>query len=114
MERLTSLRSCPKTSSVYKITSTLIREIAVNPKMIGIWQWGDTEPIVDNHTPIVSEELFLKAWQLANDNKKPKGRTINFEPLQWSGLLYCMNHLEPHKVSSLNSKERYVCQRDYL
>lgn len=31
-----------------------------------------------------------------------------------SGLLRCMNHPEPHKVSSLNSKGRYVCQRDYL
>ena len=37
MERLTSLRSCPKTSTGYKITSTLIRGIAINPKMIGIW-----------------------------------------------------------------------------
>jgi hypothetical protein len=114
MERLTSLRSCLRTTSGYKITSTLIRGIAINPKMIGIWQWGDTEPIAGNHPPVISEELFLKAWQLANDNKKPKGRTVNFEPLEWSGLLYCMNHPEPHKVSSLNSKGRYVCQRDYL
>ena len=63
---------------------------------------------------MVSEELFLRAWQLANDNKKPKGRTVNFEPLEWSGLLHCMNHSEPHKVSSLNSKVRYVCQREYM
>jgi DNA invertase Pin-like site-specific DNA recombinase len=114
MERLTSLRSCPRTSAGYKITSTLIRGMATNAKMIGVWQWGDTEPIMDNHSPVVPEELFLEAWQLVNDNKKPKGRTINFEPMEWAGLLHCMNHREPHKIASLNSKGRYTCQRDYV
>lgn len=114
MERLTSLRSCPRTDTDYKITSTLIRGLATNPKMIGVWQWGDTEPIVDNHSPVVPKELFLEAWQLANNNKKPKGRAINFEPMEWSGLLRCMNHPEPHKIASLNAKGRYVCQRDYV
>jgi DNA invertase Pin-like site-specific DNA recombinase len=114
MERLTSLRRCPKTAVGYKITSTLIRGMATNPKIIGIWQWGETEPIVNNHAPVVPEELFLKAWQLANDNKKSKGKTVNFEPMEWSGLLYCMNHSEPRKIASLSSKGRYSCQRDYV
>jgi hypothetical protein len=114
MERLTSLRLCPRTNTGYKITSTLIRGLATNPKMIGIWQWGDTEPIVENHLPVVPKELFLEAWQIANNNKKPKGRAIYSEPLEWSGLLHCMNHPHPHKIASLNSKGRYVCQRDYV
>jgi hypothetical protein len=88
--------------------------MATNLKMIGIWQWGETEPILNNHAPVVPEELFLKVWQLANDNKKPKGKTIHFEPMEWSGLLYCMNHSEPRKIASLSSKRRYACQRDYV
>jgi DNA invertase Pin-like site-specific DNA recombinase len=114
MERLTSLRTCPRTSTGYKITTTLIRGLAINPKMIGIWQWGDTEPIMENHPPVISRELFLEAWQLANNNKKPKGRAINYEPLEWSGLFRCLNHPQPHQIASLNSKGRYVCQRDYI
>ncbi len=114
MERLTSLRRCPKAEVGYKITSTLIRRLVTNPKMIGIWQWGETEPIVNNHAPVAPEELFLKAWQLANDNKKSKGRTVNFEPMEWAGLLYCMSHSEPRKIASLSSKGRYTCQRDYV
>jgi hypothetical protein len=113
MERLTSLRSCPRTDEGYKVTSSLIRGLATNPKMIGVWQWGDTEPIPDNHSPVVSNELFLEAWRLANNKRKPKGRAINFEPLEWSGILYCMNHPDPHRITSLNSKERYLCRRDY-
>jgi DNA invertase Pin-like site-specific DNA recombinase len=113
MERLTSLRTCPKTASGYRITRKLVRGLATNPKMIGIWQWGDNEPIIDNHQPVVPRELFLEAYHLATQKRKPRGRTLNFEPLEWTGLLYCMNHREPYKMVSLNSKGRYICNQDY-
>ena len=114
MGRLTSLRTCPRTSTGYRVTSSLVKGLANNPKMIGIWQWGDTEPILDNHPAVVSKELFLQAWQLANKDKKPRGRAVYFEPNEWSGLLRCMNHPQPHRMGSLNTKRRYVCHKDYL
>ena len=114
MERLTSLRTCSRTPDGYEITANLIRRLVTNLKMIGVFQWGDNEAIVDNHKPVVPRELFLEAYHLATRTKKPKGRAINFEPLEWSGLLHCMNDPEPRKIISLNSKERYVCNRDYI
>lgn len=113
MERLTALRACARTATGYRITGSLVRGLATNLKLIGVWQWGDTEPIVDNHRPAVPQELFLEAYQLATRKGKPKGRAVNFEPMEWSGLLGCMNHAEPRRVQSLNSKGRYVCSRDY-
>ncbi len=114
MERLTSLRTCPRINTGYKITSTLIRGLVKNPKMIGVWQWGDTEAIIDNHPAVVPEDLFIKAWQLASQARKPKGKTVYFEPNEWAGLLRCMNHTEPHRIVSLNARGRYTCRRDYL
>jgi hypothetical protein len=114
MERLTILRMCPKTSYGYKITRSLVRGLATNLKMIGVWQWGDGEPIMDNHRSAASRELFLEAYALANVKKKPRGRAIDSEPNEWSGLLQCMNHPEPRRIYSINSKGRYICNRDFI
>jgi hypothetical protein len=114
MERLTSLRKCPKTETGYRITWALVKGLARNPKLIGVWQWGDTEPIIDNHKPIVLENLFLEAYRLATGKGKPRGKAVNYEPMEWSGLLRCMNHTEPKKINSISSKGRYICNTNYL
>ncbi|MBA7712003.1 hypothetical protein ES703_120971 [subsurface metagenome] len=59
MESLSALRMCSKTPSGYQITPELIRGLATNLKLIGVWQWGDTEPISNNHEPAVPKDLFL-------------------------------------------------------
>lgn len=114
MERLTALRTMSRTGSGYRITFSLIRGLATNPKLIGVWQWGNTEPIMNNHEPVVPEELFLEAYQFAARKGKPKGKASNFEPMEWSGLLCCHNHSEPRNISSFNSKSRYICNRGYF
>lgn len=113
MERLSSLRTCKKRESGYVITSSLIRGLATNMKLIGVWQWGDTDPIVGNHKPIVPEHLLLEAYQLASAKGKVRGRAASFEPMEWAGLLICMNHDEPRKIRSISSKGRYLCDRGY-
>jgi DNA invertase Pin-like site-specific DNA recombinase len=113
MERLSSLRSCHKNISGYEITPALIHNMALNIKLIGIWSWGNHEPIVGNHKPIISEEIFLQAYNLAASKLKRKGKAVYFEPMEWSGLLWCNNHLEPRQISSHNAEGRYVCDRDY-
>jgi hypothetical protein len=113
MERLTSLRTCPKLESGYAITAALIHGLTTNMKLIGISQWGDGEPILNNHPPAVPEALFLECCQLAMERTKPKGRAVNFEPMEWSGLLKCMKHPEPRLISGHGSQGRYVCSRDY-
>lgn len=114
MERLTVLRTVYRTGSGYKITFSLIRGLATNLKLIGVWQWGNTEPIMNNHEPVVPEELFLEAYQLATRKGKPRGKASRFEPIEWSGLLRCHNHSEPRNISSFNSKSRYICNRGYF
>jgi hypothetical protein len=113
MERLTSLRLCPRLESGYRITSGLIRGITTNLKLIGISQWGDGEAIPNNHKPAISEALFLEACQLAMERSKPKGKAVHFEPLEWSGLLRCMKHPEPRVISAHGAIGRYICARDY-
>jgi hypothetical protein len=113
MERLTSLRICKKKETGYRITWSLIKGLATNLKLIGIWQWGDTEPITGNHEPIISEELFMEAYNLATSKGKRRGKAAGFEPMEWSELLYCINHPEPRKVGTLSSKGRYTCNYDY-
>jgi hypothetical protein len=113
MERLTSLRLCPRSESGYSITSGLIRGITTNLKLIGVSQWGDGEAIRNNHRPAVSEGLFMEACQLAMARNKPKGKAVHFEPMEWSGLLICMKHPEPRLISGHSSTGDYVCSRDY-
>ena len=114
MESLSALRMCPKTPSGYRITPELIRGLATNLKLIGVWQWGDTEPISNNHEPAVPEDLFLAAYELAMRKGKPKGRAVYSEPLEYSGLLWCCNHPYPEPISSHCSEGNYRCQRDYF
>ena len=114
MERLTSLRTCPRLATGYGITMSLIRGLTTNPKLIGVSQWGNSEAIPHNHTPAVPEALFLEACELALKRDKPKGRAVNFDPMEWSGLLRCMKHPEPRLISGHGSKGRYVCARDYM
>jgi hypothetical protein len=85
-----------------------------NLKLIGVWEWGDTEPIPNNHKPAVPEDLFLTAYELAIRQGKPKGRAIYSEPLEYSGILWCCNHPYPEPVSSHCSEGDYRCQRDYF
>ncbi|HEY94489.1 MAG TPA: recombinase family protein [Dehalococcoidia bacterium] len=114
MERLTSLRTCKTRTTGYRITWSLIKGLARNLKLIGIWQWGDTDPIIGNHEPIVSEELFMEAYRLVSTKGKPRGKAASFELMQWSGLLYCVNHPEPRRIQALSSKGRYTCNYDYF
>jgi len=38
---------------------------------------------------------------------------VGFEPLVFSGLLWCCNHSEPVSISSNRKERRYRCDRDY-
>jgi DNA invertase Pin-like site-specific DNA recombinase len=114
MERLSALRMCPRTSSGYRITPDLIRGLVTNLKLIGVWEWGDIEPIPNNHKPAVPEDLFLTAYELAMRQAKPKGRAIYSELLEYSGILWCCNHPYPEPISSHPSEGDYRCQRDYF
>jgi hypothetical protein len=98
----------------YRITPALVRGLARNPKLLGMRQWGDSEPIINNHGPVVSKDLFLQAFELVATCGKPKGRAINNEPLEWAGLIWCCNHQAPVLVSSYASGGEYRCQHDYL
>ena len=66
-----------------------------------------------NHKPAVPEGLFLEAYQLAVKKDKPKGRAARFAPMEWTGLMWCMNHAEPRCISSHSADKRFTCQRDY-
>ncbi len=114
MERLTSLRTCVRKESGYRITSSLINGLATNIKLTGVWQWGDAELIKDNHQAVVRENLFLEACHMAAYKGKTKGRAANFEPMEWSGLIYCLNHQETRQIRSIASKGRYTCSQGYL
>jgi hypothetical protein len=113
MARLSALRSCPKTPAGYRITPAVVMGLARNLKLIGVWQWGDGDSIIKNHEPAVPEDLFMMAYELAIASGKPKGRAVNHEPMDWSGLLWCFNHDEPTQVASNSSAGAYRCQRDY-
>jgi len=114
MERLSALRRCPRTPTGYRITPDLVDGLTTNLKLIGVWQWGDTEPIPNNHERAVPEDLFLAAYELSMRKGKPKGRAVYSEPLEYSGLLWCCNHPYPEPVSSNCSEGEYRCQRDYF
>lgn len=113
MDKRSALRRCAKTPTGYHITPGLVKGLATNPKLVGVWQWGDGEAIPNNHQVIVPHDLFVKAYEVASCAGKPKGRAVNFEPLEWTGLLWCISGPEPRLVSSHNADGRYVCDYDY-
>jgi hypothetical protein len=112
METRSSLRRCPKTSTGYAITPALVKGLASNVKLIGIYKWGNTLRL-NNHEQAVPQDLFLSAFELISRPLKPRGKTVHFEPLEWAGLLWCTNSPEPRLISSHNAESRYVCDRDY-
>lgn len=111
MERLTSLRSCPRTHTGYKITPLLVRGLATNLKLIGVWCYGDVKPIINNHEAIVSRELFFQAFELAINRKHIQ--TGLYEQNEWTGLIYCVNHPIPIRMHSDNRNRYYKCEKEY-
>lgn len=113
MESRSALRRCLKTPSGYRITPELVKGLATNPKLIGVWQWGDGKPMSSNHEAIVPDDLFVEAYEVATCPSKSKGRAVDFEPLEWAGLLWCMNDPQLRLIHSHNSDWHYVCDHDY-
>ena len=113
MEHLSALRKCKQLASGYEVSPTLVANLATNPKLIGIWRWGNNEPLPDNHPAVVPEDLFTEAFELATRKGKPKGRAASSEPLEWSGLLYCHNHSSPRRIVNRSAAGIYACERDY-
>jgi hypothetical protein len=109
----TELRVCPRTPTGYAITPALVSGLAQNPKLIGVWSFSNQPPIVDNHDHVVSEDLFQQAYEVVKE-RKPRGKAVQFDPLPFSGLLWCVNHPVPRLVSSHSSDGSYVCNYDYL
>jgi hypothetical protein len=112
MERYSALRCCPRTPAGYRITPSMVMGLVTNLKLIGVWRWGDIIK-ANNHEPVVPQSLFLTAYELALSRAKPKGRSIYYEPMEWSGLLWCYNHEKPAQISSYSSGGVYRCKRDY-
>ncbi len=112
MERYSALRICPGTPAGYRITPSVVKGLVTNLKLVGVWRWGDTIK-VNNHEPVVPEALFLTAYELALTRAKPKGQAVYYEPMEWSGLLWCCNHGKPALVSSYSAGGVYRCKRDY-
>ncbi len=117
MERYSSLRQSPKKIDGdriigYHITPAMVHDLVTNPKLIGVWHWGDiVRP--NNHDKVVPLDLFLMAYELATAPRKPRGGTIKYEPMDCSGLLWCYNHQEPQVVFSNRRTGSYVCGSDY-
>jgi DNA invertase Pin-like site-specific DNA recombinase len=113
MEHLTSLRSCRRSASGYEISPNLVKCLATNLKLIGVWRWGSCEPRPDNHPAVVDEGLFAEAFEMASRKGKPKGRGAASDPLEWTGLIYCCNHEEARRVTSHTAGSYYSCELDY-
>ena len=113
MEKRSALRRCSKTPTGYRITPQLVKGLATNPKLVGVWQWGDGEPIPNNHQAIAADDLFVEAYEVATCPGKPKGLAVKFEPLEWAGLLWCINGPELRLISSHSADGHYVCDHDY-
>jgi len=115
MERRSALRTATKTESGYLVSPTMTRSLATNLKLIGIWTWGNIEPISNNHAAIVPVDLFLEAYNLATRPGKPRGKSISREPLEWHRLVYCCNHDIPVRMSSNTTRGgAYRCEADYV
>ncbi|HCP60073.1 MAG TPA: hypothetical protein DIT43_00625, partial [Dehalococcoidia bacterium] len=108
METRSALRFYLKDSAGYIITYNALKGLATNLRLIGIWQWGHALK-EDNQEPVVPISLFEQAYTIATATK-PKGRAAYAEPMEWSGLLYCYNHDEPRRISSLNTLQRWSCR----
>ena len=91
----------------------MIRSLATNPKLIGLWHWSGAVR-AGNHEAIVPVDLFLEAYELATRRGKPRGKGIKFDPLEWNGLLYCCNHDPPVRISGNTAGNSYRCQTDYV
>ncbi len=113
MERLSSLRACRRLDDGYQIAQSMIIGLATNPKLVGVWRWGDCEPITDNHPAAVPQELFLEAFEIAKRPGKPKGRASTSQPLEWHGLLQCCNHADSRRMVSRAAQPAYSCELDY-
>lgn len=107
METRSALRFYLKGSTGYVITYNVLKSLATNLKLIGIWQWRDIL-IENNHEPAVPVDLFLEAYGIAQATK-PKGRAAYSEPMEWAGLVYCYNHDEPRRLTALNHQRRWAC-----
>lgn len=115
METLSSLRKATKLEGVgYLISPSMISSLVVTPELSGMWTWGDIKPIPDNHDNAVPVELWIEAFSGKKEFKKPRGRGINREPLEWDGLLWCCNHDIPSRISGHTGKSAYRCQKDYV
>jgi len=115
MERLSALRKVKGIEGAgYRISPSMINSVATNPVLIGIWTWGDIEPIPDNHEKAVPVDLWLEAFNGYKNYAKPRGRSINHEPLEWAGLLLFDNLGVLQKISPHSVKEAYRCQEDYV
>ena len=113
MVNRTRLRACPRTPAGYAITPALVTGLAKNPALIGVWQFSDQPPIIDNHDHIVDDDLFWEACEIALKERKPRGKAVRFEPLPFSGLLRCYNHPVPERVVSNTNDGTYACRRQY-
>jgi len=116
MERLSALRNTKgRIEGVgYRISPSMISLLAINMTLVGVWSYGDIEPIQDNHDKVIPVELWLEAFQGCSQRIKPRGRGIKHEPLEWNGLLWCGNHDVAQRISSHTSKGAYRCQSDYV
>jgi len=113
METRSSLRNCLKSDDGYIITPEVIDGIARQLALIGIWKWVDII-IENNHKPVVPVDLFREAYALHNQRGgKPRGRAAYYEPLDWNGLLQCLNHETPRRISGHGSEGKWVCDHDY-
>jgi len=111
METRSSLRYYLRNSSGYIITFNALKGLVKNIRLIGIWQWRDVL-IKDNHPAVVPTDLFVQAYKIATSTK-PRGRAAYYEPMEWSGLLYCHNHEAPRKLTAMNHNQRWMCDRSY-
>jgi DNA invertase Pin-like site-specific DNA recombinase len=111
METRSALRQYVKSDRGYAISVYALEGLATNLRLIGIWQWLDIL-IENNHPAIVPLALFLQAYEIAV-SKKPRGRAVHAEPMEWAGLLYCCNHPEPIRVSAYSSRKGWACNHHY-
>jgi DNA invertase Pin-like site-specific DNA recombinase/ribosomal protein L29 len=113
MESRSQLRACHRTASGYAITPALIKGLAQNPALIGVWSFSNQAVIQNNHDHIMKEDIFWQACEIAVGKGKPRGKAVNFEPLPFSGLLWCTNHQLPERISSHSSDGTYVCNHAF-
>ena len=113
METRTSLRNCLKNEEGYIVTPEVIDGLAGQLALMGIWKWADIFK-ENNHPIAVPVDLFRAAYALRNQpGGKPRGRAAYYEPLDWNGLLWCLNHATPRHISGHSSDGTWICDREY-